>query len=66
MKLIREIEDFSKDYIEEKSTEKNTKFSAPFMTADSKNKNNRRYPFETLNTAIKEFSSKVEMGKGFS
>lgn len=66
MKLIREIEDFSKDYLEEKeSTEKNIKFSAPFMTANSKNKNNRRYPFEILQSAIKDFSSKVEVGKGF-
>jgi len=64
--LIREIQDFDKDYLEEKESEgKNIKFSTPFMTADSKNKNNRRYPFEILDTAIKEFSSKVEMGKGY-
>lgn len=65
MKLLREIENFDKSSIEEKEEGKNIKFIAPFMTADSKNKNNRRYPFEVLDTAIKQFSSKVEMGKGF-
>jgi len=66
MEILREIEDFDKNCIEEKESEgKNIKFSAPFMTSDSKNKNNRRYPFEVLNTAIKKFSSKVEVGKGF-
>jgi len=66
MEVIREIVDFSKNCIEEKeSTEKNIKFSAPFMTADSKNKNNRRYPFEILNTAIKKYSAKIESGKGY-
>jgi len=66
MEVIREIENFDKDCLEEKeSTEKNIKFSTPFMTADSKNKNNRRYPFEILDTAIKEFSSKVDAGRGY-
>lgn len=66
MEVIREIENFDKDCLEEKeSTEKNIKFLAKFMTADSKNKNNRRYPFEILDTAIKEFSSKVEAGRGY-
>lgn len=64
--LIREIEDFEKASIDEaESKGKNIKFSTPFMTSDSKNKNNRRYPFEVLDTAIKEFSSKVKSGKGF-
>lgn len=64
--LLREITNFDKTSIEEKELEgKNIKFSTPFMTSDSKNKNNRRYPFEILNTAIKNFSSKVEVGKGF-
>jgi len=64
--LIREIENFDKDCLEEKeSIEKNIKFSAPFITADSKNKNNRRYPFEILNTAIEKYSTKIESGKGF-
>ncbi len=64
--LLREIEDFDKTSIDEaKSKGENIKFSTPFMTSDSKNKNNRRYPFEILDTAIKEFSSKVKSGKGF-
>lgn len=64
--LLREITNFDKASIEEaKSEGKSIKFSTPFMTSDSKNKNNRRYPFEILNTAIKNFSSKVEVGKGF-
>lgn len=64
--LIREIENFDKTLIEEKkSTEKNIKFSAPFITANSKNKNNRRYPFEILNTAIEKYSAKVDAGRGY-
>ena len=64
--LIREIEDFNKASIDEaESKGKNIKFSTPFMTSDSKNKNNRRYPFEVLDSAIKEFSSKVKSGKGY-
>lgn len=64
--LLREIEDFDKDCLEEKVLEgKGTKFSAKFMTADSINANNRRYRFEILDAAVKEFSSKVEVGKGF-
>jgi len=66
MEILREIEDFNKDYLEEKKSEgKAIKFKAPFMIADSKNKNNRRYPFEVLNTAIKKYSAKIESGKGF-
>lgn len=64
--LLREIEDFNKTSIEEKESEgKVIKFSTPFMTADSKNKNNRRYPLEILNTAVKNYLSKTESGKGF-